>query len=143
MIPDCTQYFFPINFALLLWPPHCSFEPFKVFWLSFRFWGQCNMKLFTCQKHFIQELWQQLPWVFLEPRTGWVCPCSSTWMLQELLLLGFSYWLRASGKWVQILPFCAFAITSSLKRAFVRLSKYILSSARCWCQGYEVRHESA
>lgn len=101
------------------------------------------MKLFTCQKHFIQELWQQLPWLFLEPRTGWVCPCSSTWMLQELLLLGFSYWLRASGKWVQILPFCAFAITSSLKRAFVRLSKYILSSARCWCQGYEVRHESA
>lgn len=109
MIPDCTQYFFPINFALLLWPPHCSLEPFKVFWLSFRFWGQCNMKLFTCQKHFIQELWQQLPWVFLEPRTGWVLSLqlhldAAGAALAWLFLLAQSIWKMGAN--TPLLCFC-------------------------------------
>lgn len=66
------------------------------------------MKLFTCQKYFILELWQQLPWVLLEQDRMCFVLAAPPGCLQELLLLGFFFWLGASGKWVQMLSLPCF-----------------------------------
>lgn len=106
------------------------------------YWGQCNIWNYSFAKTLLfRSHGSSCPGYFWS-RAG--CVLSSLGLLaappawlQELLSFGFAVGSEHLVNGCKRSPLHAFAITTSLKRAFVELSKYILSGAKCWCQGHE------
>lgn len=93
------------------------------------------MKLLICQNPSVGELWEQLPWVFLEQGSAWFVlagiSCSSPrGDCGSRSRLAFAIGSEHLVNGCKCSPLHVFAVAPSLKRAFVELSKYILSGVR-------------